>query len=69
MFLPAVGAAAFCHDLNVRRVCCGRAARLAIDDIVVYTRCFHIVHRLVPGGRRLLDVAICLALLDKGWTA
>ena len=69
MLLPAVGAAALCHDRNVRRVHCGRATRLAIDDIVVYMRCDHIVHRLISCARWLLNVAGSLGWVDKGWAA
>ena len=67
MFLPPVGATAFCDDPNVRLVRRGRAARLAIDDIVMYMRCHHIVPQLIPGSMRLLDLAGSLGLMDKGW--
>ena len=69
MFLPPVGATALCHDPNVWLVRRGRAARLAIDDIVIYIRCHHIVPQLIPGSKRLLGLAGSLGLMDKGWAA
>ena len=44
MLLPTVGATVFYHYLYVGCVCRGRAACLAVDDIVVYMRCHHRAH-------------------------
>ena len=41
MLFPAVSAAPFCYNPYVVRVGCGRATRLAIDNIVICVRCHH----------------------------